>query len=277
MFGLSIDKERLEKLVKDFNTLTGIRVAFFDPEGKQLVAYQKDMALFCTILRKDSEAEVRCKRCDREACIHAKKKEGLYLYHCHAGLTEAISPILMNKEILGYMMFGQVLSLSATEDLWEIILGKCKAYKINLEALKEAFFMLHAMEEEKLLSAANIMEMSTRYIYMSKIVNVKHFSIIERIKNIIDINIEENITISQLSIELSMSKSYLSRVIKSEFKSPLSEYILQTKVEKAKELLMNSDLSVKAIGIKLGFTDPNYFSRAFKKSLGMTPTEFKKR
>ncbi|HEY5561295.1 MAG TPA: PocR ligand-binding domain-containing protein [Clostridiaceae bacterium] len=277
MFGLSIDRESLEKLIKDFNTLTGIRIAFFSIVGKQTVAYQKDMALFCSILRNDPEEDDRCKRCDIEACIRAKEKRGLYLYQCHAGLTEAISPIIINSEILGYMMFGQVLNSPPTEELWRTVLSKCRVYKTDLVALKKAFFLLSGMEEEKLQAAANIMEMSSRYIYMSRIVNVKHFSIIEKIINYIDEDLEKGITISQLSAEFSMSKSYLSRLLKIEFKIPLSEYILKARVEKAKVLLMDSDLSAKTICLSLGFTDPNYFSRAFKKLVGVSPMEYRKR
>jgi two-component system response regulator YesN len=45
--------------------------------------------------------------------------------------------------------------------------------------------------------------------------------------------------------------------------------------EKAKELLQNSSLSMKEICAQIGYADPNYFRRTFKKNVGVTPTEYK--
>ena len=53
------------------------------------------------------------------------------------------------------------------------------------------------------------------------------------------------------------------------------EYVTAIRIEKAKELLLHSDASMKEIGIMVGYSDPNYFSRTFKKNAGVTPTEFK--
>ena len=47
------------------------------------------------------------------------------------------------------------------------------------------------------------------------------------------------------------------------------------KIEKAKELLDNSDMSMKEICIEVGYSNPNYFSRIFKKTVGVTPTEYR--
>ena len=45
--------------------------------------------------------------------------------------------------------------------------------------------------------------------------------------------------------------------------------------EKAKELLSSTDYSMKEICTMCGYSDPNYFSRSFKKNVGVTPTEYK--
>ena len=48
-------------------------------------------------------------------------------------------------------------------------------------------------------------------------------------------------------------------------------------MEKAKELLKKPEISVKEAGLQSGYTDPNYFSRIFKKQTDMTPSEYKTR
>jgi two-component system response regulator YesN len=55
------------------------------------------------------------------------------------------------------------------------------------------------------------------------------------------------------------------------------EYVTKFRVEKAKALLKNADLKAVEVGPMVGFSDPKYFSKVFKKTTGMTPSEFKDR
>ena len=55
------------------------------------------------------------------------------------------------------------------------------------------------------------------------------------------------------------------------------EYVTKVRIEKAKEFLAQPDISIKEAGIRSGYTDPNYFSRIFKKQTDMTPSEYKTR
>ncbi|MFR7900945.1 MAG: helix-turn-helix domain-containing protein [Ruminococcus sp.] len=55
------------------------------------------------------------------------------------------------------------------------------------------------------------------------------------------------------------------------------EYLTRVRIDKAKELLVDANVSVKEAGIQSGYSDPNYFSRIFKKQMDMTPSEYKAR
>ena len=55
------------------------------------------------------------------------------------------------------------------------------------------------------------------------------------------------------------------------------EYYLALKIEKAKQLLRENELSVKEIAERLAFNEPNYFTKTFKRITGMTPTAYKRR
>jgi two-component system response regulator YesN len=57
----------------------------------------------------------------------------------------------------------------------------------------------------------------------------------------------------------------------------LQDYLIQVRLNKAKELLSQIDLKVKQIAYEVGFTDPNYFCRAFKKKMGLNPTNWRLR
>ena len=55
------------------------------------------------------------------------------------------------------------------------------------------------------------------------------------------------------------------------------EYLTNIRIEKAKDLLLNSDIAMKELCSMCGYQDPNYFSRTFKKNVGLTPTEYKEK
>jgi AraC-like DNA-binding protein len=261
--------------LEDFYTLTKLRATFISHDLKEAVRVPENLYPFCELLRKDTKAYKRCMACDKMAFEHAYKSKRLYIYECHAGLTELVVPICHEDKILGYLMLGQTLYYPASETKWNDIYGKCKDFTIGREALREAFFQLPYLDIEGIYAAARLLEMSSKYIHFSKLVKIQNYSTIEKVINYIEANLEKPVTISILCDELNMSKSHLSRLIKAELGCPLTEYVLHIKIEKSKFILETTDLKVSHIASSLGFVDQNYFSRLFKKSTGLSPTEYR--
>lgn len=87
-------------------------------------------------------------------------------------------------------------------------------------------------------------------------------------------NLNEKISIDSLSNKACMSKATFYRLFKRELGISPNEYILATKMDKAKELLAKPENKIASISYELGFTDANYFIRAFKKIVGVTPGAF---
>lgn len=117
------------------------------------------------------------------------------------------------------------------------------------------------------------------YKFFSCIVSYKELksdrNCIDEIINIIEYNYDKNININTLAKNIYMNPSYLSRLFREEKGITLKEYILQKKIERAKELLRRKNISVKMVSNSVGFTDPLYFSRIFKRKTGLSPLEFK--
>lgn len=100
---------------------------------------------------------------------------------------------------------------------------------------------------------------------------------INEILNIIEYNYDKNISIESLAKSVFVNPSYLSRIFKEEKGITLKEYIINKKIERVKELLINDRVSIKMAANSVGITDSLYFSRIFKKKTGMSPSEYRMR
>ena len=90
-------------------------------------------------------------------------------------------------------------------------------------------------------------------------------------------NYSKDISLDDVSGLVNISPYYFSKIFKEETGEYFIEYLTKIRIEKAKELLVKPDISIKEAGIRSGYTDPNYFSRIFKKQTDMTPSEYKTR
>jgi len=92
--------------------------------------------------------------------------------------------------------------------------------------------------------------------------------------------IEDNINNSNLSLystsaQANLSMSYLSKLFKKEFGTNFNNYINLKKIEKSKKFLKYHDISINDIAFDLGYNEPNYFCKVFKKFEGLTPTQYR--
>ena len=92
--------------------------------------------------------------------------------------------------------------------------------------------------------------------------------------------VREHYADSSLNVEsvcknLSVSTAYFSTVFKKETGKTFINYLTEYRMEQALDLLLNQDEKTYVIAEKVGYSDPNYFSYAFKKQFGMSPSKYK--
>lgn len=86
--------------------------------------------------------------------------------------------------------------------------------------------------------------------------------------------INGKITLTELAELVSMTPFYLSRTFKAATGYTVIEYFNKLKIDKSKELLIEGSKKIKEVSQELGFVDEFYFSRMFKKTEGINPSEF---
>jgi two-component system response regulator YesN len=86
---------------------------------------------------------------------------------------------------------------------------------------------------------------------------------------------EQNLSVQKVAASLSISASYLSKLVKRYLDRSVVDYLIDYRMERAKELLATSDLMTYEIAEATGYPDARYFSSTFKRHIGVTPTEYR--
>lgn len=100
---------------------------------------------------------------------------------------------------------------------------------------------------------------------------------IEKAKKYIKDHLHKDISLDDVSRKVDISPYYFSKLFKQKTGENFIEYVTKMRIQYGKELLMQPEYSIKEICIKCGYSDPNYFSRIFKKQEGITPSQYRER
>lgn len=98
--------------------------------------------------------------------------------------------------------------------------------------------------------------------------------VITSVQNYIQNHVAEKLTLNQVAGVFGLSPNYLSILFKKNCAMGFSEYIAQTKISRAKSLLLEQDMKIYEAADQLGFESAFYFSKVFKKVTGLSPREF---
>ena len=101
-------------------------------------------------------------------------------------------------------------------------------------------------------------------------------SLAREIAEFLDAHLSQRVTLDELSEEFHFGKVYLCDVFKRDMGISIMTYLLDRKIDEAKRLLRESDLTVSEISEHLGFESPSYFSRCFRNRVGHPPKSFRK-
>jgi two-component system, response regulator YesN len=101
--------------------------------------------------------------------------------------------------------------------------------------------------------------------------------ITKAIKQYIDENYCKEITLSMFSDKYHFSREYLTKIFKDRYNCGIYEYALNLKMSRACELLNNIDIPINEISLRLGYSNSNYFSKAFKNFHGLSPSEYREK
>ena len=148
----------------------------------------------------------------------------------------------------------------------------------HIDKLSSAY--AHKIETTTSTSSGNALmkEMVRKYCLLVKNHSMKGYSLlIRKVLTQIDYDLTADLGLKNLAAQLNVNPSYLSTLFKKETGSTLTEYVNQKRIEHAVFLLNSSSLQIQMIAQYSGIPDVNYFTKTFKKIIGITPKEYRDR
>ena len=264
----------ITNILRQFYKISGFRISIHDTEFNEIYAYPENLSPYCTLMQSDAYNKKECIKNDRLAFEKVKSSGEIEVYRCVHGLFEAVAPIYHYGILSGFLMMGQVCddknkySKRLTQSLIRVESDEEKNWQI-FESIKE-------VPKELFDSYILIMRVIAEYVTQTNRLFADNGNQAELVMKYIKQNYALKITLNSLAEKFSCSQSTLIKCFKKQYGTTIMSALMEIRLKKAAEMLKNGRLSVKEIAFECGFSEQNYFSKAFYKKYGHSPSEYRK-
>ena len=274
----SFDFVKLNAMLKDFYSLTGIRITVFDDACREITSYPAQVAPLCRFIRTAAAADAACRACDREACRQALRLRAPYVYRCHAGLTECVTPVFMGNVVIAYVAFGHLFCYDSREEGRRGIIEACRRYGVDPQRLGPLIDALPDTEETYILSAAHILEAVASYLCLDRMIMLKQQALQVQIDEYIAAHFTEDISADSLCRHFSIGRTALYEFAQQNYGEGIARHIRNLRIDHARLLLATRpDLNISEVAHACGFSDYNYFITVFSRTVGVSPRKYRAR
>ncbi|TBL75684.1 response regulator transcription factor [Paenibacillus thalictri] len=238
---------------------------------KQKLYHGKSSTIYAKHVEKSEENTVLPSEPNVEKLLSAIKKEGL--------MSEQLNPNI--DQLFQRLRSGMELSLEDCRRIClRLVLDISAPYKLThtefIQRWEKSFW-------DKISKLDILDDMKdTVCIYLSELYSSiltghcnKHHKTVSQLKRIMDAKFDGKLTIEDLAKEMYMAPNYLSTIFKQETGVTINEYMMWVRIEKAKEMILNTNKRIVDISAAVGYTDPAYFTKVFKRHTGINPSEYK--
>lgn len=262
-------------LMQAVTDLTGLPVSWKKANGywfDNRIPYHQCLRYnsFCSGVKANNKAYGPCFENSSEV-IEARSKEhqGNFINHCHAGVSELIVPLFKGELYDGYLSMGPF---------------RMPAWQPQPPALKKEFYDLPIYEEKKIAAAEKLLDVLAKYIIERKdqfimrklTANIQDPRIAKALEYI-KANYMKELMVNDLAKICCLSPSRFIHLFKEQTGITFSNYLVQCKIEEAKNLLATSNMSIYHVAYHSGFMSQSYFGSIFRKHTGMTPREYRRK
>lgn len=223
--------------------------------------FQKDIPISMLEQRYESENRIleAVSRGDGEAAVEAMHQHSRFTY---GGRFEGSLYQQKNRMIVFNTLLRKAIEPS-------------KVHPYYIDAISSKYARI--IEEADEVPEELMWQMVRDYCAYVRRYSLKEYSpAVQKVMNYVNLNVAEPLTLKSLAAMCFISPSYLSALFKQETGTTLIDYINTQRVNRAAQLLEHSSHAIAAVAEEVGILDVNYFTKIFKKTLGVTPTRYRR-
>lgn len=259
--------EQLTRIIDHIFTLTGISIDIIDADYKSVTTGTKKQN-YCALLQTLEVENRNCAQCDKKILERCRATKKLESHICRAGLCDAAMPIIKYDTIVGFIIMGQIRSENSP-DFSQYIPD---ADACVLKQLDQFYQELPFIELKRLEALYDLLP----HIFFDNAIEISYDSVLTEMVEYIDANLQEKLSVNGLCNKFHVSKNYLYEAFENHLHNTVIGYINEQRMKRAKELLRQSNYTVYKIAEAVGVDNYTYFCKLFKKTVGVTPTEYRK-
>lgn len=200
-------------------------------------------------------------------------KNDVYILHKNTSYKYYSNP--QNPWVKSWVVFGGTLA----EAVFDAYIPE-KLYHIenfDISAVMDKIVQIAGGKEEYAEKtyriAALVLEIAQA---VNRRVTRNELSLAERVEQLINLNVDNKLSLDRISRELNYSKNSIISAFRQRFGMTPYAYYENKRIENAKSYLSQTNLSIAQIAEKMSYSDRNYFSDVFKKSVGVSPAEYRR-
>ena len=276
-----IHSEMFQTYERAYTETTGMPVTLRPVETWQLPLRGKRRENpFCAMMAEKSRSCAACLQMQEKLAQSAA--DGPCTMTCAYGLCETAVPVKLGAQTIGFLQTGQVMRQKPTATAFNRAVEKAEelGVDINNAKAKEAYFATPVASQKKLDSVSSLLSIFADHLSMKsnqiavQTANAEP-SVITKAKQFIQENYTEDLSLGQVAAAVHTSIFYFCKLFRKVTGTTFTEFVSRTRVEKAKNLLLNPNLRISEIAYEIGFQSLTHFNRVFKNIVGESPTEYR--
>jgi AraC-like DNA-binding protein/ligand-binding sensor protein len=264
----------VQSMLNCFTKLLGIRIVSYSDDGKEISdRASQSNCQYCQLLKEQLDIEDQCHSLNRKMQLQSAQQKKVIRYQCHGGMVECAMPLYVSTQIVGYVMIGQFRISDKMPsnicDLWAKLVGT--------DELERAYHEAPCFKRERINDILEMLTILVGFIIDSRMVNRRGYNSLDSLLTYMEEHIDENLRISQAAGLVFRSKSGFSLAFKTLMGKCFNQYQIDLKLAKADEYFqVMPDITIREVARKLGYKDPLYFSRLYRKHRGTPPLAARK-
>jgi AraC-like DNA-binding protein/ligand-binding sensor protein len=275
--------EMYQDYERAYTEATGMPVALRPVETWQLPLHCKRReSPFCAIMAERSRTCAACLQMQEKLAKDAMDAPSVM--NCVYGLCELAVPVKLGTQTIGFLQTGQVMRQKPTAAAFERAAASAAELGVDIdnEKTRDAFFATPVVTQKKLDSVSCLLSIFAEHLSMKSnqmLVQAANAEppVINRAKQFIREHHTEDLSLGQVAAAVHTSTFYFCKLFRKVTGTTFTEFVSRTRIEKAKNLLLNPNLRISEIAYEVGFQSLTHFNRVFKKVMGESPTDYRGR